>query len=242
MKLLPDPHGGIEGFATVAFLGRSSSSQHMANGVRGKPESEGAQVESQSMSSVAGLVPSLQDLLVDVARGLRWGVIRTATATFQARESLRFAASEPLPDHLPGGPQATGCVADAPRLVIGRHKLKSCLDPGHSVAFPVGEACHSGCSCRMRYSHPPFARGVPDLATVFLTTSYRCLRATTFGLGKPREYCRLYVGYRGKRTDCGRLHHQERGRPSKLRLTRGSPRCVCQRGETVIVRGGVWRF
>lgn len=52
-------------------------------------ESVGAQVESQSMSSIVGLLPSLEDQVLDVGRSLPWGLMRAAGAIFQAREALR---------------------------------------------------------------------------------------------------------------------------------------------------------
>jgi len=139
------------------------------------------------MSAIAGLLPSLKDLLLDLGRSLPWRGARTAGAIFQARETLGLVAPDPLSDHLSRGAPATGCLADARRLVIGGHQPKSCLDPGHSVNFPVGQVCHSSFSFWIRCFHHLFTRGGPfsswvrcfhhlltrggpDLASIFVMT------------------------------------------------------------------------
>jgi hypothetical protein len=109
-------------------------------------------------------------LLLDVSRGLPWGVVRAAGAVLEAGEALTLESSDPLADHSPGGMPAPGRLADAARLLIGGHKLKSCLVSGHNVNFPVGQVCHNRSSSWMRFFHHPCTRGAPDLATIFVTT------------------------------------------------------------------------
>ena len=81
-----------------------------------------------------------------------------AGAIFYARESFSLVASNPLLDHLSGSVPATGCLADAAGLPMGSHNAKSCLDPVHSVDFPVGQVCHSRSSFWIRYFDHPFGR------------------------------------------------------------------------------------
>jgi hypothetical protein len=78
----------------------SSSSEDMADSVRGKGKALGAQVECQSPSSVGGLAPSLQGLLLDVRRSMPWGAVRASGVVLQARPALGRIASEPVSDHL----------------------------------------------------------------------------------------------------------------------------------------------
>ncbi|HUS69937.1 MAG TPA: hypothetical protein VM075_04080 [Anaerolineae bacterium] len=134
--LIPGPQGGTEGLARLTFLRRPSSSEDIADGLRGKAEAVAAQVEGQSMSSVVSLLPRPQHLLLDLRRSLSWGVVMAMGAVVEPGEALGLEASEPLADHLSRGMPAAGCLADAAGLQTGDHHPKPCLLAGHTLNSP----------------------------------------------------------------------------------------------------------
>jgi len=119
--LIPGPEGGIEGLAALAFLRGASPSKDVADSVRRKAEAVVAEVEGQSQSSILGLLPGVQYLLLDVRRGPSRGMVRATGAVIEPGKARCLEAREPFADHLSRGAPATGSVADVARLRIGCH-------------------------------------------------------------------------------------------------------------------------
>jgi len=128
----------------------SSSPEDMESSLREHTDAVGLQLDSESITYVVVLLPSLADMLGSVRKGLPQGVVRAAGAV------LDVGSPYPLADREGGSVPATGEFGDDARLLIGGDQLRSCVnDSGHSADLTAGPVCRSRYSCWMRFSHRP---------------------------------------------------------------------------------------
>ncbi len=143
---LPGPQRRIDAPTTLTWAHQTVAPQDVADGVGGDRLAVLGQIPGQPPPPQLGLLVGPHHQLLELRWRLTRRMVRAARAVGQPRLPLLLVALHPLAHHLPRGVPQTRRLADAAGLLNRAQQLLSCLNPIHSVYFPIGQLGHRRCS------------------------------------------------------------------------------------------------